>query len=122
MRDGGEGASICSAPRAGLGPPVSAVALGTHWAGKVHAWCHLVALGHGKGRGSSVFIVCIIIMGHYRGVRLRGTAMVWAVSGPFLGCETCRKTESWEFCCKVGCTAHVGIPARRIISGFVRTL
>lgn len=43
--------------------PFPPVALRAPGLGRVHSWCHLVALGHGKGRGSFMFI-CVIIMGH----------------------------------------------------------
>lgn len=49
--------------RAGLDSPFPPAAPGTPGLGRVRSWCHLVALGHGKGRGSFMFIICVIIMG-----------------------------------------------------------
>lgn len=76
----------------GLGwiPQFSPAARGAPGLKRVHSWCHLVALGHGKGRGSLVFIICVIIMGHYREIFLHDVSFVWAVSGPLPECETCR--------------------------------
>lgn len=68
-----------------------------------------MALGHGKGRGSLMFIICIIIMGQYREICLREISIVSAMSGPLPECETCRTTKRWELCCKVGCTEHLDV-------------
>lgn len=109
----------------GLGwiPPVSPpAALGTPGLGRVHSWCHLVALGHGKGRGSLMFIICIIIMGQYREICLREISIVSAISGPLLECETCRTTKRWELCCKVGCTEHLDVSAHQMTSRFMGRL
>lgn len=90
--------------------------------GRVHTWCHLVALGHGKDRGCFVVIVYTVIMGYYSGICLSGMSIVWAASGPLLGCGICRKTKSWEFWCKIGFTEHVGISASQITRSFVGRL
>lgn len=57
-------------------PQFPPVALGTAGLGRVRSWCHLVALGHGKGCGSFVFIICVIIMRRYREIRLRDISIV----------------------------------------------
>lgn len=44
------------------------------------------------------------------------------MSGPLPGCESCRKTKSWEFWCKVGCTERTEISASQITSSFVGRL
>lgn len=90
--------------------------------GRVHTWCHLVALGHGKDRGSFIVIFCTIITGYYSGICLSGISLVWAASGPLLGYGICGKTKSWEFRCKIGFTEHVGISASQITSSFVGRL
>lgn len=55
-----------------------------------------MALGHGEGRASFMFIICVIIIGQYREIRLRDVSVVWAVTGPLLQCETCRTTKRWD--------------------------
>ena len=109
-------AASCSAPRAGLGPTsFPQWPWGHPGLERVHTWCHLVASGHRKGRGSFIFIICIIITVRYSGgTCLRGVSVVWAVSGPLPGCETCGKTRSWGSWCKLGCTERVDIFASQI--------
>lgn len=55
-----------------------------------------MALGHGEGRASFMFIICVIIIGHYREIGLRDISAVWAVSGPLPECETCGTTKRWD--------------------------